>query len=270
MKFTVFGGAGFVGSRLVSTLSEKGHECRVPGRDEILDLEKPLGHAVWCIGLTSDFRERPFDTMEAHAGLLAEVLRRARFVSFTYLSSTRVYRRCKVGDERALPHVDPTDPMDLYDISKLAGEALCLGMDRPQARVARISNVYGGDFDSGNFLSSVLTDAARKYHVHFATSPRSEKDYVHVDDVAWALERIALAGRERVYNVASGTNVSNGAIARHLKKIGACTTEFATAAPVIRMPPVKIERLAGEFGFTPRALLDDLAELIEMFRKGAG
>ncbi len=270
MKFTVFGGTGFVGSRLVSYLSEKGHHCRVPRRGQILDLEKPLGHAVWCIGLTADFRERPFDTMEAHAGLLAEFLRRAEFTSFLYLSSTRVYRRCKAGDETSLLRVDPADPMDLYDISKLAGEALCLGMDRPRVRVARLSNVYGGDFASGNFLGSVLTDAVRKHHVHFATAPRSEKDYVHVDDVAWALERIAVDGRERLYNVASGTSVSNGAVARRLEEIGACTTEFAAAAPVVRMPPVKIGRLVGEFGFAPRALLDGLADLIELFRRGAG
>ncbi len=55
-----------------------------------------LGHAFYCIGLTADFRSRPFETIEAHCGLLKEVLSGSRFSSFVYLSSTRVYARGKL------------------------------------------------------------------------------------------------------------------------------------------------------------------------------
>ena len=267
MKFTILGGSGFIGSSLATSLMFAGHQCRVPERDEVLALDGPLGHVVYCIGLTADFRERPYDTVEAHAGLLARFMRRAKFASFLYLSSTRVYRRSTLGEESTVPQVDPTDPMDLYDISKLTGEALCLGIERPQVRVARLSNVYGDDFHSGNFLSSVLAEIARSHHVRFLSSARSEKDYVHVDDVTWAIERIALGGRHRVYNVAGGKNVSNRAIAARLREIGAGTTEFGTDLPTVRMPPVSIERLEEEFGFAPRALADALPDQLASFRK---
>ena len=60
-----------------------------------------LGHAVYCIGLTADFRRRPQATMDAHVGVLGEVLRHGRFDSFLYLSSARLYRNAKTGAEDA-------------------------------------------------------------------------------------------------------------------------------------------------------------------------
>jgi len=31
------------------------------------------GHVIYCIGLTADFRQKPFETIEAHVSKLAEV-----------------------------------------------------------------------------------------------------------------------------------------------------------------------------------------------------
>ena len=46
---------------------------------------------IYAIGVTADFRTRPFETMEAHVSVLCEILRDARLDSLTYLSSTRLY-----------------------------------------------------------------------------------------------------------------------------------------------------------------------------------
>ena len=82
---------------------------------------------IFAIGLTADFRSRPLDTMDAHVSALAEVLRCGRFDSLTYLSSTRVYAGLPRGCGNATLVVNPSDASDLYNLSKLAGEALCLG-----------------------------------------------------------------------------------------------------------------------------------------------
>lgn len=100
--------------------------------------------------------------------------------------------------------MQPQDPSDLYNLSKLMGESLCLTGGRTGVRVARLSNVVGGeDRDSGNFVPSLVREA-RGGHIVLQTAPDSVKDYIHIDDVAELLPRIATQGRERLYNVASG------------------------------------------------------------------
>ena len=89
MKFTILGANGFIGSNLVKFLKTKNCEIFTPNISEITS--ENLGHVIYCIGITSDFRERPFDTVNSHVSLLNDFLKNHNFESFLYLSSTRVY-----------------------------------------------------------------------------------------------------------------------------------------------------------------------------------
>lgn len=273
--FTVFGAGGFIGTHLVRRLTAEGEVVIVPPRHGPRP-DGPLGHAVYAIGLTADFRARPFDTMDAHVATLTAILRESSFESFTYLSSTRVYQKAARGREDEPLPVAPGDPSDLYNISKLAGEAACLALDDPRVRVARLSNVYGPDMDRANFLASVIADAVAG-HLRLGSDPESEKDFVPVDMVARALHRIALQGVERIYNVASGVNVSHGALAEALRALTGCRLSIAPDAPRTSFPRIEIGRLealmeaAGE-DWRPPPLSDRLRMLIadighEQFRQ---
>jgi nucleoside-diphosphate-sugar epimerase len=266
-RFTILGGAGFIGSHLVSHLRGHGHECHVPARDEILTSTLPLGHVVYCIGLTADFRSRPFDTVEAHTGLFAALLRSARFDSLVYLSSARVYQSADSGGETARFTVDPADPSHLYNLTKLTAESLCLSLDRPEVRIARLSNVYGPDFESDNFLTSVIRDAVQRASVRLEAHPDGAKDYVAIADVTEMLERIALEGRHRIYNVAAGRNVANGEIMSALRELTGCAVEWTRKAPLVAAPPISIELLQEEFGYAPRQLSEQLPSLVAQYRK---
>lgn len=266
--FTVLGASGFVGSNLVRWLGERNISCWSPSRGEVL-LGNPLGHVIYCIGLTADFRARPFDTVRAHVCRLPEILEQGEFESFLYLSSTRVYAAACAGAEDTSLVVDPVQPDDLYNISKIMGEALCLSSKRSGVRVARLSNVYGRDFSSNNFLSSIFRDAIRHNRVLLRTSMESEKDYISVQDVISLLPRIALAGKHRIYNVASGINTSNGAIVQQLQRITGCAIEVGDEAPTVRFPTISIDRLRQEFGFQPSQLRDSLAPLIHEYQQWA-
>ncbi len=101
--FTVLGATGYIGSRLVAHLQAQGHTVWAPARGDAEVFTRPLGHVMYCVGLTADFRTRPFDTVDAHVGLLAEVLRRAQFESLLYLSSTRVYMGAASHARRRAP-----------------------------------------------------------------------------------------------------------------------------------------------------------------------
>jgi nucleoside-diphosphate-sugar epimerase len=265
-SITVLGAAGFIGSALVKRLKEKRLDYFAPGRNEKLPNQN-LGHVIYCIGLTADFRSRPFDAVEAHVCYLLEVLRTCEFQSLLYLSSTRVYRQnsAEAREEDAVS-VNSSFADDLYNISKLMGESLTLAC-RKKTRIARLSNVYGGDFASENFLPAIIREVISKSTVTLQGAPDGEKDYVSVGDVVDGLIRIAVEGRQNIYNLASGMNVSNRTLAKTISELTACQVAFDPAAPRITFPRVNVDRMRSEFGFRPRNILDDLGNLIESYRK---
>ena len=249
------GGTGFVGAHLARYLRACGDEVGRPGREALLNAD--LGHVVYAIGLTADFRSRPYETIEAHVGRLSRLLERARFESLLYLSSTRVYARSPVGGENAALAVDPRDPDDLYTLSKLTGESLCLGYDLPSVRIARLSNVFGPPADGAgmhaqSLIAGLMRAAVVEGHIRLHSAPGSSKDYVSVDEVARALRRIALHGRYRLYNVAAGANVSNREIVKQLVATTGCTVEFADGAPTLVFPEIRTERIRAEFSLPER------------------
>jgi nucleoside-diphosphate-sugar epimerase len=233
---------------------------------------------VYCAGVTADFRTRPYDTIEAHVSLPARILGNGRFDSFLYLSSTRVYGGAGSGKEEADILVNPRSPSDLYNLSKLSGEALCLSSDHPAVRVARLSNVYGAamfrpGMDHGNFLASVIIDAAGTRNVELQASANSAKDYIHVDDVTAALALIASTGTERLYNVATGDNVTHSRLLGALSELTGCNWSAPEDAPHQSFPPVSTKRLAALFkaagqNWAPARLMDRLPELIHAAGNG--
>ena len=256
--FTVLGASGYIGSRLVAHLRAQGHTVWAPPRGYAEVFTRPLGHVIYCVGLTADFRTRPFDTVDAHVGLLAEVLRRAQFDSLLYLSSTRVYMGAASTHEDAPLSVLPGDPSYLYNLTKLTGESLCHACGRPGVRVARLSNVVGPGMDaaSGNLVADLLHQAQRG-HIVLRSDPQSAKDYVHVDDLLDWLPRIALAGRAATYNVASGRQTLHAQWLAWLQARTGCTVEVDAQALLQAFPPINVQRLRGEWGVAPRAVLAD-------------
>lgn len=265
--FTVFGAGGFIGSRLCAVLEARGHSVQRVLRDTWPARGAALGHVIFTIGMTADFRTKPFETVESQVGLLARALHDYSFESFLALSSTRVYRGANGTYEGAKLSVSPADADDLYNATKIAGEALCLALPNPKIRVARLSNIYGWPGPSQSFLASVLEEAARTRAVTFRTGPGSSKDYLDIDSVLKALIEISQRGRERIYNVAAGRNVSNGEIAAALAREGVAT-HFEPDAPEPVFPPMDVTRLSAEFGMAPPSLIERLPSLLKAARAG--
>ncbi|MFA7242155.1 MAG: NAD(P)-dependent oxidoreductase [Sulfuricellaceae bacterium] len=262
MKFTLLGASGFIGSHLLAHLEASGHECFAPARDDATLFEQELGQVIYCIGLTADFRRRPFDTARAHVCFLAEVLEKADFASLLYLSSTRVYAGSSSGDEDARLLAG-----DLYNLSKLTGEALCCAGGRDNVRVARLSNVFGNDFSSDNFLPAIIRTAVREGRVTLDTALDAAKDYVSIRDVVNILPRIATQGKFGIYNVAGGRNTGNRELLAKLSEITGCSVDAPDGAPATAFPPISIGRLEREFTYAPLAVLDCLEGLIAEYRQ---
>ena len=263
---TVLGASGFIGSALVKRLDEIELEHLSPDRNEKLAGRK-LGNIIYCIGLTADFRSRPFETVEAHVCHLARVLRDYEFESLVYLSSARLYQKQNTpASEEDFLRVSPSNQGDLYNISKIMGESLALASGK-KTRVVRLSNVYGNDFTSQNFLSSIIVEALSKGKVTVNNAPDAEKDYISIHDVVDGLIKISGEGKQSLYNLASGVNVSNQILLRKISDLTGCEISFDAAAARISFPPIGIDRIRSEFGFRPRYVLDDLGDLIGSYRK---
>ena len=227
---------------------------------------RDLGHVVYCIGLTADFRTKPFATVEAHTSLVARVLESCDFTSFVYLSSTRVYSGAEHTNEGAALKVQPLVTGDIYNLSKLLGESLCINSGK-NCRIARLSNVFGPHGGTDTFLGAVAHEAAAHGRVLFQSSPESEKDYVSLSDVVRWLALIGPVGDEPVYNLASGRNTSNRALAAQLESLGV-QCEFAPAAPTVSFPKIDTSRVEGAFGPATETIESALPQLIEFARAG--
>ena len=268
--FTILGAGGFIGAALTVWLERQGrvvHPVTRGSLPALLASRRPVGHVIDCIGLTGDFRIRRLDTAEAHVGLVARCLAELQYASFLLLSSTRVYARAGFTHEDATLPMRPGDASDLYNLTKLAGEALCLADPRHEIRVARLSNVYGAGLSAGTFLGQVLNEGQRTGCVVFQQAAASAKDYVDVATVIRLLPAIAARGNQRLYNLAAGSNTTHGAIADTLRDIAGWNTSFATDAPTVEYPRIETARLEAEFGSVTSDLLHDLPALLSLSRE---
>jgi UDP-glucose 4-epimerase len=215
-----------------------------------------MGVVFYCAGLTADYDRRPFDTVEAHATLVSELIRAGRFERLIYLSSTRLYdsQAATVLDETAPLIFDPADPRRTYDLSKALGENITLTRTEGRGAVARLSNVFDWEPEAPGFLSEWLIEAARTRDLSLDSSPHIARDYIHLDDVVAALIAMAQARDPGIVNVASGELVTNGQIAEVFTAAGR-RVEFTRDGRAAPPPNASAAKLAA-LGITPTPVRD--------------
>ena len=256
MRFTVFGADGFVGKSLVAHLVADGHEVLTPDREQQLVSATDLGHVIYCIGVTgSDFLTQQFKVVQAHVSLISHVLENCTFSSLVYLSSARMYEGLKSTAESSVFQATTENISDFYNLSKLFGESLVLNCGVENTRVVRVAYAVNLAESSTNYMAVKAREAASG-NVVFQAHRDSVKDYVLLDDVVSLLSKIAINGKERVYNIASGVNVSTLEIANLLKDTTGCTVEFLDSEPCRKPVAIDISRIKNEFGFQPTSVLD--------------
>jgi nucleoside-diphosphate-sugar epimerase len=264
-RATVIGGRGFVGRGLVAHLQAAGWQVEVPPRDAAFPRRgTSLGHVFYCVGMTADFARYPNDTVEAHVGLLARVLESDTFDALVYLSSTRLYDGLDAAEpagEDTPIAVSPGHPRHLYDVTKLAGETLCAAMAPGRARVARLACVYDETDPDDGFLGQLLarvTATPAGGTIALDTSPHLSRDYVHRDDVVSALVAIAERGTRLAYNIASGTNLRNDALAALIGREAHRGLVFVHDRDAPLLPVASVARARDELGWHAVGVADRL------------
>lgn len=261
-RYTVIGASGFIGGRMVDALQARGDDIFAPTRGDPELVSRDLGRVFYCAGLTGDFMVRPFDTVEAHVGLLSQVLRDARFERLIYLSSTRLYDSlgARGGHEGDVLEFDVTAPRNVYDLSKALGENLCLARSDGRAAVARLANVFDWSDAAGGFLSDILKRARREREITLASSPQSGRDYIHADDVIEGLLAMDAQDVSGIVNLARGEAVSNAEIAEVFASAGWTLTLTGEGAPP-HGPVCDVSRLHA-LGVSPRDAREVVARVL--------
>lgn len=261
-RATVVGAAGFVGARLAARLRADGWDVYAPAKGDPGLLTQDLGVVFYCAGLTADYDRRPFDTVEAHASLVSELIRAGRFERLVYCSSTRLYdgQRKDTAHEAEPLVLDPADPRRVYDLSKALGENLTLARTAGRGAVARLSNVYDWADGAPGFLSEWLIKARTTRDLVLESSPNIARDYIHLDDTVEALIAIATRG-EGIYNVAAGRLTTNADIARVFEAAGFWVKFTGDASPP-PPPNAAVDRLAG-LGVVARPVEDVVRGYLE-------
>ena len=262
VNFTVFGGGGFVGRHLANLLRQSGYEVTVFDRNNILSgayKNRELGHVIYAIGLTADFRSRLQETVDAHVSLLNTLLHECEWQSWLYLSSTRVYGSTRKKPCAETDFVSVTPSADaVYDLSKLLGEALCVSHSKPTCRAVRLSNVFGAGMNASNFLGALEAGSREGANVRISEDRDSAKDYIPIERACDLLMKIALFGKERLYNVASGQSIDHAAIAALLHETRNAIVSFAANGAKRRLPEIDTTRIETEFSLEPTPILNDL------------
>jgi nucleoside-diphosphate-sugar epimerase len=248
MKFLVTGGAGFIGSHLVTALRDRaadvvvldnfstGLEVNLPeavtvvkghaGDSAILEGILPGCAAVFHLAAVSSVQASMDNPLEVHnlnlttTLALLEAARKHKVKRFVFSSSAAVY-----GDthgERALETMKP-EPLSHYAVQKLAGEHYCQVYARLyglEAVSLRYFNVFGSRQCSDSPYSGVIArfiDAARQARAPTIFGDGSQtRDFCPVADVVSA--NLAAATKPAghvaggIFNIGSGHSVSIRAV----------------------------------------------------------
>lgn len=214
MKVAVIGSQGQLGSDLVEVLRDRGHEVLGLGHAEIevteaasvnecLSAWKP-DTVINCAAYVrvDDAEDNGQQVMNTNAVGSLNVARSCRNLGARclYISTDFVFDGNQAGPYN---EDDRVNPINVYGVSKLAGELMALGAST-DCTIIRISSLFGKAGSSGkggNFVEAILTKARAEGHVSVIDDIDITPTYAL--DAAKAIEELIRTPSAGIYHVAN-------------------------------------------------------------------
>jgi UDP-glucose 4-epimerase len=291
MRALVTGGAGFIGSNLVSALLERrfavtvlddistGYRENVPAGVEFIegdvrsesDVQRAIRqadvvfHLAASVGNARSLQDPVRDSEVNVIGTLRilEAARRHGVRKIVASSSAAIF-----GELKHLPIREdhPAEPDSPYGVSKLAGEKMCLAFARlygMEIVCLRYFNVYGENqrYDAyGNVIPIFVHRMLDRLPLIVFGDGDQTRDFVHVSDVVQANLLAALTtGCTGAYNIASGRAVTVNYLAGLIASMRHPRVDVQHANPRpgdVRHSLADISAARGAFGYRPQVELE--------------
>lgn len=305
MKALVTGGAGFIGSNVVSLLLAKRIDVKVLDNlstgykknlesmpvdfieGDVRDTElvesatrevDMIFHLAASIGNVKSLNNPREDSEINVLGTLniLEAARKAKVGRIIYSSSAAIF-----GELITMPIDEghPQNPDSPYGVSKLAAEKymLCFGKLYGMTVIClRYFNVYGVNqrYDAyGNVIPIFADRLITGEPLIIYGDGEQTRDFVNVKNVAMANYLAATMAKESaVYNMGSGTNITINELARLVQEASGITATSIVHAPPrpaeVRHCRADITRANEDFGFSPDSdIRTGLKEYFDWFKK---
>ncbi len=230
----VTGGAGFIGSNLITLLLEMGHEVICvdsfySGKKSNIkkfllnknftlikhDIVKPLKYSfeeidqiynLACPASPMQYQFDPISTLDIAVNGTKNMLELARRYGATMLqaSTSEVY-----GDplehpqrEEYFGNVDPLGKRSCYDEGKRAGESLCKDyflQYKLDIKIVRLFNIYGPNmmFNDGRVISNFMLQALNNEDITVHGCGEQSRSFMYVDDLLDAFVKLIEVPREK-------------------------------------------------------------------------
>jgi len=265
VKFLVTGTNGFLGSRTVTVLRDRGHD--------VVELARPLdaGSAearrlIEGCAAVLHFAGVP-DPASAHADP-ARAVRENAGTTLNLLEGCAEHGAGLIYPSTVRAAVEP--PPDEYALSKLLGEIVCR-LHRAPSTVVRFTSVFGpGQLVDNGATGAIAWFAAKALAgepIVIPGDPRRARDFVYVDDAVAALEQIVAAGRwNETVQVASG--VATPLIRAAELVVEAVGSPVAIETPGGELPPGENESYVADpqLDFSVRPLEEAIPAYVDWLR----
>ena len=134
-----------------------------------------------------------------------------------------------------------------------------------------MSNLFGDNFTKQIYLlPSLIRNSINEKKITIFINKKSSKDFLYVNEAIEVMLKIIKRGKNRLYNVASGNNITLSKISLKIKEITGCKINYKNQKKLVKEPIININRIKNEFNFKPKKdLIKSLNQLISNYKNHA-
>ena len=262
--YTIFGHTGFIGSFFKNKLFKE--NLILPKKGQII-FKKNLGHIIYCIG-SDDWLNDSYNSYYANLGYIPEIINKNNYSSFTFLSTSRIYRNLNVAKENSFLAVNPTNLDNYYNIKNICAESFLISQKKKKIKIVRLSNIYGFAPKSTLLIPTLIKNSLSKNAIKIFINKKCKKDFLNIKVACSIILKIIHYGKDQIYNIASGKNISLEKIAKKISKLTNCKIKYINQSKIINEPAININKIQKEFKFRLSSnIIEDLPELITYYKK---